>query len=119
QTVNVIHRGSGEVLDLPSYENDVLHALTASGGLPGTDAAREVWVFRNCAIEENNGISDTRIQGMIRRFEHGEKCGPEVIRIPLFTFPGEPLPFEPEDVILNAGDVVYVPRRQEYFYTGG
>ena len=27
--------GRGEVIDLPAYENDILHALAATGGLPG------------------------------------------------------------------------------------
>jgi len=119
QSVNMIHRGSGEVLDLPSYENDVLHALTASGGMPGTDAAREIWVIRNCAIDQATGVSQTQIDGMLNRYQHGEQCGPSVVRIPLFVYPGEALPFRPEDVVLNAGDVVYIPRRMEYFYTGG
>ncbi len=42
----VLHkRGTGQVVDLPVYESDVLHALTASGGLPGVDANNEVWIF--------------------------------------------------------------------------
>ncbi len=36
-----------QVIDLPIYENDVLHALASTGGLPGTDAKRELWVIRN------------------------------------------------------------------------
>ncbi len=39
-------RGSAHVVDLPAYENDVLHALSISGGLPGYDAFNEVWVLR-------------------------------------------------------------------------
>ncbi len=119
QTVTMIHRGSGEVIDLPSFENDVLHALTATGGLPGTDAVREVWVIRNCAINGGGGVSEAQIQGMVKPYESGGECGPSVIRIPLFVYPGEPLPFQPQDVVLAAGDVVYIPRRLEYFYTGG
>ncbi|MBL8794543.1 MAG: polysaccharide biosynthesis/export family protein, partial [Planctomycetia bacterium] len=34
-------RGTGVNLDLPAYENDVLNALTRSGGLPGLDAKNE------------------------------------------------------------------------------
>ncbi len=119
QTVDVIHRGSGEVIDLPRNENDVLHALTATGGLPGTDAAREIWVLRNCAIEGSGNIAPSSIDSMVQRYQHGEQCGPSVVRIPLFVYPGEALPFSPKDVVLNAGDVVYIPRRHEYFYTGG
>src|SRR5262249_38035105 len=35
-------RGTGFVLDLPAYENDVLNALARTGGLPGLDADNEV-----------------------------------------------------------------------------
>ncbi len=44
----------------------------------------------------------------------------EAIRIPLKLCPEQPIPFTPEDVLLEDGDVVYIqPRRDEYFYTGG
>ena len=46
--------------------------------------------------------------------------GPNIIRIPLKVFPGEPLAFGPEDVILNDGDIVLVENRvTEFFYTAG
>jgi hypothetical protein len=38
-----VKRGSGRAVDLPVYQNDVLHALTETGGLPGSDARDEVW----------------------------------------------------------------------------
>lgn len=117
--VDQIHRGSGEVIDLPAYENDVLHAMAATGGLPGTDGIREIWVMRNCALEGTAGIDPTDLDKVVDRYTHGQECGPSVLRIPLYAYPGEPLPFSPKDVILNAGDVVFVPRRHEYFYTGG
>jgi len=40
-----VKRGSGMAIDLPVYQNDVLHALTETGGLPGSDAGDEVWVL--------------------------------------------------------------------------
>ncbi len=40
-------RGTGFTLQLPAYENDVLHALLRSGGLPGLDACNEVMIHRN------------------------------------------------------------------------
>ena len=52
-------------------------------------------------------------------FAEDETSDPQVIRIPLVACPGEELPFRPQDVILEAGDVVFVPRREEYFYVGG
>ncbi len=39
-------RGNAQVVDLPAFENDVLHALTISGGLPGYESYNEVWVLR-------------------------------------------------------------------------
>ena len=39
-------RGTAVLVELPAYENDVLHALVASGGLPGPDAENAVYVMR-------------------------------------------------------------------------
>ena len=96
--IGASHRGSGVSLELPAYQNDVLNALTQSGGLPGTDAKNEVVVQR--------------------KPRRGQP--PEVIRIPLRLRPGEPVPVRPEDVILNSGDTVLVEARNaEVFYTAG
>ena len=49
-----------------------------------------------------------------------EKVATRVIRIPLRWPPGAPLPFQPEDVVLDEGDVVFLETRNtEFFYTGG
>ena len=39
-------RGMSYAVDLPAYENDVLHALSETGGLPGNDAKNELIVLR-------------------------------------------------------------------------
>lgn len=39
-------RGTAVLVELPAFENDVLHALVASGGLPGPDAEDAVYVMR-------------------------------------------------------------------------
>ncbi|MCG6157147.1 polysaccharide biosynthesis/export family protein [Rubinisphaera margarita] len=39
-------RGSGQVVYLPIYKNDVLHALAQTGGLPGLDAENTIYVVR-------------------------------------------------------------------------
>jgi len=39
-------RGNSQVVSLPAYKNDVLHALVQSGGLPGLDAEAVVYVIR-------------------------------------------------------------------------
>ena len=42
-------RGTGQVVYLGAYENDVLHALARTGGLPGLDARNAIYVIRNRA----------------------------------------------------------------------
>jgi len=114
-------QGTGEVLDLPAYENDVLHVLAASGGLPGIETYNHVWVLKSASSET---IADARA-----RVDAGEDAAQvfralnaqrTAIKIPLRVCPGEPLSFGPQDVILHTGDVVYLePRDVEVFYTGG
>jgi protein involved in polysaccharide export with SLBB domain len=115
-------RGTGHVVELPAYENDVLHAIARTGGLPGLDAYNEIVIFRDRFHNEQE-----RAQ-LLHQFQPGacgqpaQACGlePEVIRIPLRSRLGEPLPFRPDDVILYTGDVVFVEARdKEVFYTGG
>lgn len=115
--VDQVHRGSGEVIDLPIYENDVLHALGATGGLPGTDASRELYVIRNGAGINTQFLDEEALQGLVGG-EHGP-INPGVIRIPLVGCPTDAIPFQPADVVLNDGDTIYIPRRDEYFITGG
>lgn len=44
--LGVIKRGSGKIVALPAYKNDVLHALADTGGLPGLDAENAIYVIR-------------------------------------------------------------------------
>ncbi len=114
--VEQIHRGSASIIDLPAYENDVLHALGYTGGLPGTDATDEIWVMKStCFIPTDAMDSET----MKRVLEQCKDAGHEVKRIPIRGPACGPLPFKPEDVILEEGDVVLIPRRNESFYPGG
>src|SRR6185369_16750419 len=41
-----VKRGTGKLVALPAYKNDVLHALAETGGLPGLDAENTVYVLR-------------------------------------------------------------------------
>ena len=77
-----IHRGSGEVIDLPIYENDVLHALGATGGLPGTDAAREIYVIRREAAQ-NAAFMNAQMLQTLTSGQAGVDANPNIIRIPL------------------------------------
>lgn len=44
--IGMVKRGTGKVVNLPAYSNDVLNALTATDGLPGLDAENAVYVIR-------------------------------------------------------------------------
>lgn len=99
--------GTGTVVDLPAYENDVLNALNRTGGLPAPTAINEVVIQRG-------GFREDAATGELA-FDTGE-----MVRIPLQVRPGEPLPFAPQDIILHSGDIVYVKRRTaEFYYTAG
>ena len=45
--IGMVKRGTGKVVSLPAYNNDVLNALTATDGLPGLDAENAVYIIRN------------------------------------------------------------------------
>lgn len=107
-------RGTGQSIALPSGENDVLHALAVTGGLPGLDTYDEVVIQRGC-FKEGEDPETVR-----RQVEQGGAASPGCVRIPLRVRPGDKLPFGPEDVVLRTGDVIYLRARDgEVFYTGG
>jgi hypothetical protein len=107
--VSQTRRTAGFPLDLPAYENDLLNALTRSGGLPGVEAEDEVLIQR----------------GAYRPGPPGQPgaVDPEprqTIRVPMRARPGQPFPVRPEDLILRSGDVVHVRARTgDVFFTGG
>ncbi len=125
-------RGSGDAIELPAYKNDVLHALTATGGLPGEDASNDVLIFRRNASEEWDvpwNVMQQLAKGeMADLVSVDNECGCMInsdncvnaLRIPLKLPCGAALPFTPQDIILNDGDVVYVaPRKRDYFIGAG
>ena len=116
-------RGTGHEIDLPAYENDVLHALARTGGLPGLDALNEVVVFHEC-FRDQEGCAAVRAG--IEAQPPGKApsavcpCVGKAVRIPLHLPPGEAPPFGPEDVLLQTGDVVFVEARDcDLYYTAG
>lgn len=117
-------RGRGFAIDLVAYENDVLHALTETGGLPGIDAVDEVVVLRSrFADAKRRSELIAQIQAAnadvcaIPPSIVGEKG---VLRIPLRYAPGESPTITKEDIVLNDGDIVFVDSREtDVFYTGG
>ena len=120
-----LKRGTGSVVDLKAYENDLLHALAATGGLPGLDAKNEVLIYRG----GSNGSAER--DAMVAAFMAGNagiprECrlppppDPDAIRIPLRYYPENPPQFTEEDIILNSGDIVLIQARDsEKYYTGG
>jgi hypothetical protein len=97
--------------------------LAQTGGLPSADGANEIIIQRGyfkasqdiqALVRELNALH-TDCQGLL-----GTGTSGKVLRIPLRIQPGEELSFKPEDVVLETGDIVYLPaRRPENFYTGG
>jgi protein involved in polysaccharide export with SLBB domain len=116
-------RGTGHVVDLFAYENDVLHALTQSGGLPGLDALNEVIIFRGCFRDDQGRAAllqqfETLPPGASVPGSIGHS-GP-IVRIPLRAPHGACPPIRAEDVVLNTGDVVLVEARvDQLYYTAG
>jgi hypothetical protein len=98
--------GEGQVLNLPAYENDVLSALTRTGGLPAFNTLAELLIQRGGLRADES--------------ERFSTANENTTRIPLKIRPGEPAPFSEKDILLNEGDIVFVKRRDpEFFFTGG
>jgi protein involved in polysaccharide export with SLBB domain len=120
-----LRKGTGEVVNLPAYQNDVLHALAETGGLPGLDAKNEVKILK---ARYANPEAHAAFLAKVYACDAGDPCscpppipdGPGVIRIPLRVPPGVIPNVRPQDVILEDGDIVHIESREsEVFYTGG
>jgi protein involved in polysaccharide export with SLBB domain len=108
-------RGTGQVVDLPANENDVINALTRTGGLPGFDAVNEIVIQRGF----NNIHAPPSIANAAAPVP-GAGAGGQVVRIPLRLREGEPPPFTAEDIQLRQGDIVFIEARDtEVYYVGG
>jgi protein involved in polysaccharide export with SLBB domain len=112
--------GTGLVLELPAYQNDVLNALTRSGGLPGLESTQEVIIQRGYWNGEDDAMAGQYQHPAEADLDNGQEDARRIIHIPMRLRPGQPLPFRPQDVILNNGDIVLVRAREpEFYYTGG
>ncbi len=102
-----VKQGTGHVIDLRAYENDLLNALSYTGGLPGLDAYDGIFIFRG-------GISNAELTDRLRNPRPDEgpqswsELGVEIVHIPTRWPAWEPIPFQPEDVLLEEGDVVFI-----------
>ena len=117
----------GFVLDLPAYQNDVLNALSVTGGFPGVNAKPEIRILRG------DRVSSAKRDSQIREFYRTNKPDdfpygliPNVpdesstLRIPTRLRPGQVPNIRKEDIELRDGDIVYVDNRDtEVYYTGG
>ncbi|MFM7039514.1 MAG: polysaccharide biosynthesis/export family protein [Planctomycetaceae bacterium] len=122
----VSKRGTGKVVDLPAYENDVLHALSETGGMPGTDAKNEIMIYRGMY---QSGVDADAILSQVCQSDCEDPCfcseapipdPPNVTRIPLRFNPANPPQFSQEDVVLDEGDIVIIRSRdEETFFTAG
>ncbi len=118
--VGTQRRGTGQVLDLPAGENDVLNALTRTGGLPGFDAVNEVIIERGFNRGQGGTAFPPNCPMPSGPSGGGTGLGGQVIRIPLRLREGEPPPFSPNDIVLQNGDIVFIEARDtEVYYTGG
>jgi hypothetical protein len=123
-TAGNLKRGAGFAVDLPAYENDVLHAMALTGGLPGLDAVNEVVIQRGYFQDSLDR------EALVRELEVlPSRCNPreavaarggQTVRIPLRRRPGEVPSIQPEDIVLHTGDILFIEAREaDYFYTGG
>ena len=110
-------------MELPAFQNDVLHALALTGGLPGVDAANEIVILRGypgatgaCepALCQEEGF--VVVEGELT----ADGSSRDMVRIPLRWWPSQPPPIRPQDVVLQTGDIVFIEAREsDLFYTGG
>ena len=123
-------QGTGQVLELPATEADLLSVLARTGGLPGPNAANEIIVQRGYNEGDANGDAcwPTDADGNYCcpsldwcRAEEVDKTGrPKLVRIPVRWRCDDPPPICPEDVTLESGDIVFVPAEDlQVYYTGG
>ena len=102
-------------LDLPIYKNDVLHALSETGGMPSEGAVNEIVILRD-------GMNQMNQQAGLITDAHGEASGGagSVVRIPIEGSIDQFPDLTEEDITLNEGDIVYIEGRdRDVFYTGG
>ena len=106
-------------IDLPNYENDVLHALSETGGMPGESARNEILILRGGMNNPNSGAIIQAV-GAMGSDESPTLEGANVVRIPIRGEAGSFPNLSEADVTLEDGDVVFIKgRRQDVFYTGG
>jgi protein involved in polysaccharide export with SLBB domain len=119
---------SASVVKLPAYQNDILHALVQTGGLPGLQGRNEVKVLRARDADRRKRAEFLTAFNAQQRAAMLDPCAcpppmpddPSILRIPLRLPPGQLPDITPDQVVLEDGDIVYIEAREtEVFYTGG
>ncbi|XZE54270.1 polysaccharide biosynthesis/export family protein [Planctomycetaceae bacterium SH139] len=123
------HAAAGMTVDLPAYQNDILGALMATGGLPGLAAKNEIQVYRqshrnlsppNQTILIPGTSFQTLPPGHCTESIETHSFGSADLVIPMRVPRGTQLELDPNSVILESGDTIYIANRQtEVFYTAG
>lgn len=116
-----LRQGQTKVVELRAYENDVLHALSETGGLPGVEAKNEVTVLRGAMHSPQGQDVFRRAMDEPNSRSNLFNSANNAVKIPLRIAANErPLSVSPDDIVLNNGDIVFVESREsEVFYTGG
>ena len=116
------------LVKLPAYQNDILHALVETGGLPGFQAKNEVKVLRARDADRRKRAEFLRQFNIQQQAALLDPCAcppqlpedPSILRIPLRLPPGVLPNISQKDITLEDGDIVYIEAREtEFFYTGG
>ncbi len=107
-------------IELPAYENDVLHALSETGGMPGESARNEIIVLRGAMNDGQNPNAIVQAIGQSGSKQSQTLEGANVVRIPIRGDIGSFPQLSEADITLEDGDVVFIKGRQrDVFYTGG
>ena len=117
----------GFILNMPEGKNDVLNALTQTGGLPGLTAKPEIRILRGKKVdfeerdqEINEFYRDIDPRTLPFGIVPSSPSNQNELKIPLRLGAGEFPIFEEEDITLQEGDVVFVNSREsDVYYTGG
>ena len=119
---------NASLVKLPAYQNDILHALVETGGLPGFQARNEVKVLRARDADRRKRAEFMKQFNIQQQAALLDPCAcppelpddPSILRIPLRLPPGVTPNISQTDVTLEDGDIVYIEAREtEVFYTGG
>jgi hypothetical protein len=122
------YSGAASLVKLPAYQNDILHALVETGGLPGLQARNEVKILRAKDADRRKRAEFMVAFNAQQRAAMLDPCAcppsipddPSILRIPLRLPPGQLPDITPDDVVLEDGDIVFIEAREtEVFYTGG